>query len=166
MSTIYDFSVRTLDGQDVTLKQYKGQVLLIVNVASECGFTGQYAGLQELYTRYREQGFSVLAFPCNQFGAQEPGDNEQIRLFCTDRYGVTFPVFDKVEVNGPGAIGLYDWLKTQKSGILGSSSIKWNFTKFLIGRTGQVLGRYGPTTKPEALENELSKALANESASS
>lgn len=163
MRSIYDFSVRTIHDEPISLAHFKGQVLLVVNVASECGYTGQYSGLQALYTRYHAQGFSVLGFPCNQFGRQEPGDDKTIHQFCTERYVVSFPMFSKIEVNGPHALPLYDWLKTQKTGILGSSSIKWNFTKFLIGRDGQVLERYGPTTKPEALESAINNALGAES---
>lgn len=159
MTSIHDFSAQSLDGDEISLSQFAGQVLLIVNVASECGFTAQYSGLQSLYARFHEQGFSVLAFPCNQFGGQEPGDAGQIRHFCTDRYAVTFPMFGKVDVNGPDALPLYDWLKTQKSGLLGSARIKWNFTKFLIGRDGQVLARYGPASSPHSLIKPIETAL-------
>lgn len=160
METIYAFSARAIDGRDISLADYAGQVLLIVNVASECGFTPQYAGLETLYRDYREQGFSVLAFPCNQFGGQEPGDAAAISQFCTSRYAVTFPLFAKIEVNGPNAHPLYAWLKGQKAGILGSQSIKWNFSKFLVDRQGRVIQRLGPTAKPESLRKEIERALA------
>ncbi len=161
MDTIYSFSARDIDGSEVALANYAGQVLLIVNVASECGFTPQYVGLEALYRDYREQGFSVLAFPCNQFGSQEPGDAESIKNFCTSRYDITFPLFDKIEVNGPGAHPLYVWLKSQKAGILGSASIKWNFSKFLVDRQGKVVQRLGPTAKPESLRKEIERALGS-----
>ncbi len=160
METIYAFSARAIDGRDIPLADYAGKVLLIVNVASECGFTPQYAGLETLYRDYREQGFSVLAFPCNQFGGQEPGDAAAISQFCSSRYEVTFPLFEKIEVNGPGAHPLYAWLKSQKAGILGSQSIKWNFSKFLVDREGHVIQRLGPTAKPESLRKEIERALA------
>lgn len=160
MTSIYDFTATSIHGEHVSLASFEGQVLLIVNVASECGFTKQYTGLQALYKRYQTQGFAVLGFPCNQFGGQEPGEAEQINQFCTERYAITFPMFDKIKVNGPDAHPLYDWLKTQKSGILGSSRIKWNFTKFLVGRDGRVLQRYGSTTKPETLVKPIEAALA------
>ena len=159
MDTIYSFSARAIDGRVLALADYAGQVLLIVNVASECGFTPQYAGLETLYRDYREQGFSVLAFPCNQFGGQEPGDAEAITQFCSSRYGITFPLFEKIEVNGPRAHPLYTWLKSQKAGILGSESIKWNFSKFLVDRNGRVIQRLGPTAKPESLRKEIERAL-------
>lgn len=161
MDTIYSFSARTSDGNEVSLADYAGQVLLIVNVASECAFTPQYAGLETLYRDYREQGFTVLAFPCNQFGAQEPGDAQAISEFCASRYDITFPIFEKIEVNGPGAHPLYVWLKSQKAGILGSSSIKWNFSKFLVDRRGKVIQRLGSTAKPESLRKEIERALAS-----
>lgn len=161
MDTIYSFSARAIDGRDVSLAEFSGQVLLVVNVASECSFTPQYAGLETLYRDYREQGFSVLAFPCNQFGSQEPGDAEQISRFCASRYGITFPLFEKIEVNGPGAHPLYVWLKSQKAGILGSESIKWNFSKFLVDRQGKVFQRLGPTAKPESLRKAIERALAS-----
>jgi len=160
MDTIYSYSARAIDGSDITLSDYAGQVLLIVNVASECGFTPQYAGLETLYRDYRDQGFTVLAFPCNQFGRQEPGDSTAISEFCASRYDITFPLFEKIEVNGPGAHPLYAWLKSQKAGILGSASVKWNFSKFLIDRQGKVIQRLGPTAKPESLRKEIERALA------
>ncbi len=155
----YDFTAQTLDGQDAALETYRGQVLLIVNTASKCGFTPQYGGLEGLWKKYRERGFTVLGFPCNQFGAQEPGDSAEIANFCSLTYDVSFPMMAKVEVNGPKASPLYGWLKTQKKGLLGSESIKWNFTKFLIGRDGAVIGRFGPTTEPKDLERAIEAAL-------
>lgn len=160
MNTIYSFSALTIDGREQSLADYAGQVLLIVNVASQCGFTPQYAGLETLYRDYRDQGFAVLGFPCNQFGRQEPGDARAIAEFCASRYDITFPLFEKIEVNGPDAHPLYVWLKSQKAGVLGSESIKWNFSKFLVDRSGHVLQRLGPTAKPESLRKEIEKALA------
>jgi len=160
MDTIYSFSAIDIDGRERSLAEFRGKVLLIVNVASECGFTPQYAGLEQLYRDYEARGFSVLAFPCNQFGAQEPGDAKTIKDFCTSRYQVTFPLFDKIDVNGPAAHPLYVWLKGQKAGIFGSESIKWNFSKFLVDRQGRVIQRLGSTAKPESLRKEVEKALA------
>ena len=157
---IYDFSARTLEGEDVKLGRYAGQVLLIVNVASRCGFTPQYAGLEALHRRFREQGLAVLGFPCDQFGHQEPGDAAEIREFCTLNYQVSFPLFAKIEVNGPGAHPLYSFLKSARPGLLGSEAIKWNFTKFLVGRDGAVLRRYAPADKPESLSVDIEAALA------
>ncbi len=154
MASIYDFSARTLGGEELPLKQFAGQVLLIVNTASACGFTPQYKGLEALQQQYGPRGFAVLGFPCNQFGAQEPGDSTQIAQFCEKNYGVSFPMFDKVEVNGGSAHPLFKYLKDAKSGLLGSS-IKWNFTKFLIDRTGRVVARHAPTTRPDALGKEI-----------
>lgn len=159
MTSIYTFSARSLDGNEIALDRYADQVLLVVNVASECGFTPQYQGLQALYDQYRDRGFTVLGFPCNQFGQQEPGGPDQIASFCSTQYGVTFPLFAKIDVNGPEAHPLFHWLKSEKAGILGSQRIKWNFTKFLIGRDGRVLERYGSTTKPEALRGDIERAL-------
>ncbi|HXG44023.1 MAG TPA: glutathione peroxidase [Gemmatimonadales bacterium] len=158
--SIYDFEATALDGTRVALSRYRGKVLLIVNVASECGFTPQYAGLEALYRRHRERGLVVLGFPCDQFGHQEPGDEAAIRQFCTARYGVTFPLFAKIEVNGPGAHPLYRYLKRAQPGILGSEAIKWNFTKFLVDRDGAVLRRYAPKDTPEAIEPDLLPLLA------
>ena len=160
MTLFYDFSAPSIHGEHVSLASFRGQVLLIVNVASDCGFTNQYAGLQTLHTQYHDQGFSVLGFPCNQFRGQEPGNAQQINQFCTERYAVTFPMFDKIKVNGPDAHPLYAWLKAQKRGIFGSSRIKWNFTKFLVSRDGQVLHRYSSATKPETLMKPIEAALA------
>ena len=155
----YDFSAQTLDGQPAPLEAYRGQVLLIVNTASKCGFTPQYKGLESLWETYKDRGFAVLGFPCNQFGAQEPGDAAEIANFCSLTYDVSFPMMSKIDVNGPKMHPLYAWLKRQKKGLLGSESVKWNFTKFLIGRDGQVIGRYGPTTEPKALERDIEAAL-------
>jgi len=150
--SVYDHSAKTLDGQDVSLADYRGQVLLIVNTASKCGFTPQYEGLEALYRTYKDQGFTVLAFPCNQFGAQEPGNAEEIASFCSLTYEVTFPVLGKIDVNGPSAHPLYAYLKHEQKGLLGTEAIKWNFTKFLVGRDGEVVERFAPTTKPEDLK--------------
>ena len=150
--SVYDYSAKTLDGQDASLADYRGQVLLIVNTASKCGFTPQYEGLETLYRAYKDKGFTVLAFPCNQFGAQEPGNAEEIANFCSLTYDVTFPVLAKIDVNGPRAHPLYAYLKHEQKGLLGTEGIKWNFTKFLIGRDGEVVERFAPTTKPEDLK--------------
>jgi len=160
MASVYDFTANTLDGREVSLADYRGKVLLIVNTASKCGFTPQYAGLESLYKTYADKGLAVLGFPCNQFGAQEPGDAAEIANFCSLTYDVSFPMFAKIEVNGPQAHPLYQFLKKSKKGVLGSEGIKWNFTKFLIDKTGAVVGRYAPTDKPEALEGSIQKLLA------
>ncbi len=157
--TIYDYSAETLDGRTVPLSDYKGKVVLIVNTASKCGFTPQYEGLEALHRQYEAQGLVVLAFPCNQFGAQEPGSAEEIKSFCALTYDVTFPVFAKIDVNGPKAHPLYEYLKHEKAGILGSEGIKWNFTKFLVGRDGSVVERFAPTTKPADLVGAIEKLL-------
>jgi glutathione peroxidase len=161
-SPIYDFSVRTLEGRESTLAAYRGRVLLIVNVASRCGFTPQYAGLEALWQRYRDRGFVVLGFPCNQFAAQEPGTEAEIGAFCSSTYQVSFPMFAKVEVNGDAAHPLYRWLQHQAPGVLGTEAIKWNFTKFLVDGSGVVIARFAPATTPEAIEKhvlaELQKA--------
>jgi glutathione peroxidase len=158
--SIYDFNVITIDGARQTLDAYRGQVLLIVNVASKCGFTPQYAGLEDLYRRYREQGFTVLGFPCDQFGHQEPGDEAEIRNFCSLTYEVTFPLFAKINVNGDQAHPLYTYLKSEKKGLLGSEGIKWNFTKFLVDREGRVVKRYAPTDTPVSIEKEIALLVA------
>jgi len=158
MASIYDFSARSLAGEDTPLKRFEGQVLLIVNTASACGFTPQYKGLEALQQKYAARGFSVLGFPCNQFGRQEPGSAAEIGQFCSSNYAVTFPMFDKIEVNGDNAHPLYRYLKGEKSGLLGSA-IKWNFTKFLVDRSGKVVGRYAPTTTPEALTGDIEALL-------
>ncbi|WP_316228917.1 glutathione peroxidase [Bradyrhizobium sp. SZCCHNR1070] len=158
MPSIYDFTAASLSGEEVPLKRFEGQVLLVVNTASACGFTPQYRGLEALYREYASRGFAVLGFPCNQFGAQEAGTAEEIGAFCAGKYDVTFPLFAKVAVNGAAAHPLFKFLKREKSGLLGSA-IKWNFTKFLVDRSGQVVGRYAPTTKPEALKKEIEALL-------
>jgi glutathione peroxidase len=150
--SVYDYSAKTLDGQDVSLADYRGQVLLIVNTASKCGFTPQYEGLEALYKAHKDRGFTVLAFPCNQFGAQEPGNAEEIANFCSLTYDVTFPVMSKIDVNGADAHPLYKFLKKEQKGLLGTEAIKWNFTKFLIGKDGEVVERFAPTVKPEDLK--------------
>ncbi len=155
-----DFEVTTLDGQTLRLADLAGRVLLVVNTASACGFTPQYAGLQALHERHGAQGLTVLGFPCNQFGAQEPGDAAQIGAFCERHYGVGFPMMAKVDVNGANAAPLFRWLKGQAPGLLGSQAIKWNFTKFLIGRDGRVIRRYAPQHKPENLAKDIEAALA------
>ena len=158
-ATVHDFSARTIDGQERTLADYRGQVLLIVNVASECGFTPHYAGLEALQRKHAAQGFAVLGFPCNQFGGQEPGNEAQIKSFCETRFGVTFPLFAKIEVNGPNTHPLYAFLKAAEPGLLGTEGIKWNFTKFLVGRDGKVIKRYAPAAKPEAIEADIIRVL-------
>ena len=159
MTTIYDFTPKALDGQPKPLADFTGKVLLIVNVASKCGFTPQYEGLEALERKYKDRGFEVLAFPCNQFGGQEPGDATQIAGFCSTNYDVTFPMFAKIEVNGPDADPLYVFLKKEKGGLLGDA-IKWNFTKFLVDRDGHVVGRFAPADKPQSLEGKIEKLLA------
>ncbi|WP_062072307.1 glutathione peroxidase [Demequina sediminicola] len=161
MSTITDFTATTLTGEDRSLNDYAGQVVLVVNTASKCGFTPQFAGLEELYQRYSKDGFTVLGFPCNQFGSQEPGEAEEIGEFCQANYGVTFPMFAKIDVNGKHADPLFTWLKSEAGGMLGSA-IKWNFTKFLVGRDGHVISRYGSNTEPEQIAQDIAAALANE----
>ena len=162
MNSIYDFSAAGIDGQERRLSDYAGQVLLVVNVASRCGFTPQYEGLEALQRAYAAQGFAVLGFPCNQFGRQEPGDEAEILGFCETQYGVSFPMFAKIEVNGDNAHPLYRWLKTQKPGVLGTEAIKWNFTKFLIGRDGQVISRFAPADTPQSLRTDIESALARD----
>ncbi len=162
MTTAYDFQATALDGRTVDLDDYRGKVLLIVNTASHCGFTPQYKGLQGLYERYEEQGLEVLGFPCNQFGAQEPGSADQIGAFCERNYGVSFPLFDKVEVNGRGAHPLYRWLTREAPGLLGSEAVKWNFTKFLVRRDGSVFRRYPPQASPQSIAADIEALLAEE----
>ncbi len=159
MTTVTDFTVDTIDGKPQKLDLYKGEVLLIVNVASKCGFTPQYNGLEELQKRFHARGFEVLGFPCNQFGGQEPGTETEIAQFCELTFGVTFPMFAKVDVNGANAAPLYQYLKAEKPGILGSEAIKWNFTKFLVGRDGTVLKRYAPNDAPDAIAPDIEAAL-------
>ena len=161
MSNIYQFEAELLEGDIKALADYKGKVMLIVNTASKCGFTPQFAGLEKLYEKYKPQGLEILGFPCNQFGGQDPGTKKEIGVFCQRNYGVNFPMFAKVDVKGPEAHAIFRFLTREAKGILGSQNIKWNFTKFLVGRNGEVLGRYAPTTKPEALEADIEKALAS-----
>ena len=151
----YDFTAETLDGKPASLADHRGQVMLIVNTASKCGFTPQYAGLEALYRKYKDRGLVILGFPCNQFGAQEPGNAEEIASFCSLTYDVSFPMMAKIDVNGPKAHPLYAWLKGEKKGILGTEGIKWNFTKFLIDREGKVAGRFAPTATPQSLESAI-----------
>ena len=157
--TLYDLPVTAIDGSPTTLAPWRGQVLLVVNVASRCGMTPQYAGLESLYRSYRDRGFTVLGFPCNQFGGQEPGTEAEIQQFCSLTYDVTFPLFAKVEVNGPGTHPLFQHLKHERPGLLGTEAIKWNFTKFLVGRDGTVLKRYAPADTPEQLAADIEAAL-------
>jgi len=159
--TIYDFSVTTIDGEEQSLAAYRGQLLLIVNVASRCGFTPQYAGLESLYRRHKEKGLTVLGFPCDQFGHQEPGDEQEIKSFCSLNYDVTFPLFAKIKVNGEESHPLYRFLKSEQTGLLGSESIKWNFTKFLVTRKGQVMKRYAPTDSPDDIEKDIIMLLTD-----
>ena len=156
--TIYDFKVRSAKGEDVSMADYKGKVLLIVNTATGCGFTPQYEGLQKLYDKYKDKGLEILDFPCNQFGHQAPGTEDEIQEFCTLKYKTTFPLFAKVEVNGKNEEPLFRYLKSQEGGFLGDD-IKWNFTKFLVSREGTVVGRYAPITKPESIEGDIQKLL-------
>jgi glutathione peroxidase len=158
MAGVYDFTATSLAGDEIPLKQFEGNVLLIVNTASACGFTPQYKGLEALHETLAPRGFSVLGFPCNQFGSQEPGDAKQIEQFCSTNYAISFPMFAKIDVNGDNAHPLYQHLKREKSGLLGSS-IKWNFTKFVVDRTGRVVARHAPTSKPEGLTKEIEALL-------
>jgi glutathione peroxidase len=157
--SIYDIPIQTADGGETTLRPFQGKPLLIVNVASKCGFTSQYEGLQALYAKYKDRGLMVLGFPCNQFGGQEPGSDAEIQSFCKLSYGVDFPVYSKVEVNGSGAHPIYQLLKKEEPGIFGTEAIKWNFTKFLVGKSGEVVKRFAPSTKPSDLEAEVERVL-------
>ena len=157
--SIYEYSVKDINGQDIVLNQYKGKVLLIVNVASKCGFTPQYKGLEEIFEEYKGE-VVVLGYPCNQFGQQEPGDAEEIKNFCSLSYDVKFPLFQKIDVNGPQTHPLYEFLKEAKPGILGTEGIKWNFTKFLVNKNGEVVKRYAPNDKPESIKKDLAQYLA------
>lgn len=159
MTDLYDIPLKTIEGETITLDQFRGHTLLIVNVASQCGFTPQYAALEALYRKYKDRGFVVLGFPCNQFGRQEPGDEQQIRQFCDQHYSVTFPLFAKIDVNGARAHPLYRRLKSARKGLLGREAIAWNFTKFLVGRNGEVLKRYGSRRKPQDIETDISRDL-------
>ena len=159
MASIYDFSAKTIEGNEQKLDAYRGKALLVVNVASKCGFTPQYEGLEALYRTFKDKGFAVLGFPCDQFGHQEPGNEDEIRNFCSLNYDVTFPMFAKIDVNGADAHPLYRYLKSEAKGLLGSEAIKWNFTKFLVGREGAVLKRYAPTDTPKSIEGDVAAAL-------
>ena len=159
MSSIYDFKADSLKGDTVSLKDFEGRVLLVVNTASACGFTPQYDGLEKLHEELSDRGLAVLGFPCNQFGAQEPGDEAEIASFCRLTYDVKFPMFAKIDVNGDATHPLYKWLKGEAKGLLGSEGIKWNFTKFLVDRAGNVVDRYAPTTKPDAIRKDIEKLL-------
>jgi glutathione peroxidase len=159
MASIYDFTVKDIHGKPVKLDRYRGKVMLIVNTASECGFTPQYKGLEAMYEKLHGKGLEVLGFPCNQFGGQEPGGEKEIAQFCEVNYGVTFPMFAKVDVNGDSAAPLYKYLKAEKPGLLGSEAIKWNFTKFLVDREGNVVKRYAPNDTPESIAKDVEKAL-------
>ena len=159
MTTFADFSVKDIHGQEQSMSDYLGKVVLVVNVASRCGFTSQYTGLQKLYAELADRGLVVLGFPCNQFGAQEPGDEAAIGSFCETQYGVTFPMFSKIDVNGSDAHPLYDWLKSSMPGVLGTEAIKWNFTKFLLDRQGNVVKRYAPNTAPESIRADIEALL-------
>jgi len=160
MTSAYDFTAKTIDGAQLSLASYRGKTLLVVKVASKCGFTPQYTGLEALYRKFKDRGLVVLGFPCDQFGHQEPGDESEIKSFCATNYDVSFPLYAKVEVNGDNAHPLYKWLKSEKAGILGTEAIKWNFTKFLIGRNGEVLKRFAPTDTPEKIETDVVPLLA------
>ena len=159
MTSIYDFEARQIDGKDVPLSQFRGRPMLIVNTASACGFTPQFAGLEKLHETYGDRGLVVLGFPCNQFGAQDPGSNEEIAQFCQVNYGVSFPMMAKIDVNGSAAHPLYQWLTSEAPGLLGTKAIKWNFTKFLIGKDGKVIKRYAPNDAPVALVKDIEAAL-------
>jgi glutathione peroxidase len=158
--TVYDYSAKTIKGEEVSLENYKDQVLLIVNTASKCGFTPQYGQLQEIYDQYKDKGFAVLGFPCNQFGSQEPGDEAEIEEFCTLNFGVNFPMFAKIDVNGENADPLFQYLAEEAPGIMGSKAIKWNFTKFLVDRTGKVIDRYAPNTAPSKMVQDIENLLS------
>ena len=161
MTTVYDFRARDIEGRERALSEFAGQALLIVNVASKCGFTPQYKGLEALWRSHREAGFAVLGFPCDQFGHQEPGNEQEIKDFCSLTYDVTFPLFAKIDVNGAGAHPLYAWLKSEKAGVFGTEAIKWNFTKFLVDREGRVLKRFAPADAPEKIDSDISAVLAS-----
>ena len=158
--TVYDFEAKSISGKDIALRQFKGRVMLIVNTASKCGFTPQFGGLEQLHKTYADKGLAVVGFPCNQFGSQDPGTDGDIAEFCQVNYGVSFPMMGKIDVNGPAAHPLYKWLSAEAPGLLGSKAIKWNFTKFLVGKDGQVIKRYAPTDKPADLAKDVEAALA------
>lgn len=159
MTTVYDFEAQKINGKTVPLKQFKGKVMLIVNTASACGFTPQFAGLEDLHQQYGDKGLIVLGFPCNQFGAQDSGTNDEIASFCQVNYGVSFPMMQKIDVNGSDAHPLYQWLSQEAPGLLGTKAIKWNFTKFLVGKDGEVIKRYAPTDTPQSLQKDIEAAL-------
>ena len=159
MSSVYDMQARTIDGDEQSLMSYQGKTLLVVNVASKCGFTPQYTGLEALYRKYRDKGLVVLAFPCDQFGHQEPGNEQEIRNFCSLKYDVSFPLFAKIEVNGANAAPLYRYLKNQAKGLFGTEAVKWNFTKFLVDKSGNVIKRYAPTDTPQSIEQDIAAIL-------
>ena len=159
MSSVYDMEARTIDGDEQSLMSYQGKTLLVVNVASKCGFTPQYTGLEALYRKYRDKGLVVLAFPCDQFGHQEPGNEQEIRNFCSLKYDVSFPLFAKIEVNGANAAPLYRYLKNQAKGLFGTEAVKWNFTKFLVDKSGNVIKRYAPTDTPDSIEQDIAAIL-------
>ena len=161
--SIYEIAVKTIDGKETTLADYQGKVLLIVNVASKCGFTPQYKGLEALYQKYKTEGLEILGFPCNQFGGQEPGTETEIQSFCSLNYGVTFPMFAKIDVNGTHEHPLYTYLKSKKTGLLGFDAIKWNFSKFLVDRQGEVVERYAPSTSPDSISTDIETYLAKQS---
>ena len=161
MTTVYDFTATDIDGREQSLREFAGKGLLIVNVASKCGFTPQYAGLEALWRKHRASGFAVLGFPCDQFGHQEPGEEAEIKQFCSTNYDVSFPMFAKIEVNGAGAHPLYRWLKSQQAGVLNTEAIKWNFTKFLVDRDGHAVKRYAPTDTPEKIDRDVEALLAS-----
>ena len=158
MDNFYQFSAKTLNGKEISMESFRGKVILVVNTASKCGFTPQYEGLETLYKKYKDRGFVILGFPCNQFANQDPGTNEEIRNFCTLNYGVSFPIFEKIDVNGPNEAPLYEYLKKEKGGVLGGA-IKWNFTKFLVDREGNVVERYAPAVEPKDLRDDILKLL-------
>jgi glutathione peroxidase len=160
MSSVYTFSAQQMNGKPIALKKFKGKAMLIVNTASACGFTPQFAGLEQLHQDFGAKGLVVLGFPCNQFGSQDPGDNDAIASFCQLNYGVSFPMLAKIDVNGPQAPALWSWLASEAPGLLGSKAIKWNFTKFLIGKDGQVIKRYAPTDTPQSMKRDIEAALA------
>ena len=160
MSELYNISVKDIELNSVDLSNYQGKTLLIVNVASKCGLTPQYKGLQDLYKKFNSNGFEILGFPCNQFKGQEPGTNEEIQFFCTEKYNVSFKIFNKIDVNGPNTDPFYDFLKNEQSGVLGTKNIKWNFSKFLVNKNGEVIKRYSPTTKPEDIESDIENLLS------
>ena len=160
MSKIYEFTVKDANQNDYQISDLKGKAFIVVNVASKCGLTYHYEGLEDIYKKYKDKGLEILGFPCNQFGGQEPGTNEEIQFFCTEKYNVSFKIFDKIDVNGPNADPFYDFLKNEQPGVLGTKNIKWNFSKFLVNKDGKVVKRYSPTTKPEDIESDIENLLS------